>query len=158
MLYCTFRLNGSDLSNLSCPGVGFFSAYSGNSGPHRNNPDSVTLKGTGPLPPGKYYIVERPRSIGTRIKDIAASKFTGSDHSIWFGLYRVDKHIDDVTFINDVERGNFRLHPAGYEGISNGCITLPSSSDFGILRQALLNTPKEIISDSLFAFGTIQVY
>ncbi|HBU6130012.1 MULTISPECIES: DUF2778 domain-containing protein [unclassified Enterobacter] len=158
MIHCTFRLNGNALSNLSCPGVGFFPAYSGNEGHHRNNPDSVAVKNIGPLPPGKYYIVERPRSIGTRVKDFFATKYTGSDHSIWFALYRDDPSIDDVTFFEEVARGNFRLHPAGYEGISNGCITLPSPAHFHILREALLRTPQTLVTASLSAYGTVQVY
>lgn len=60
MIHCTFRLNGNALSNLSCTGIGFFPAYSGNTGQHRNNPDSVAIKDIGALPPGKYYIVDRP--------------------------------------------------------------------------------------------------
>ncbi|MGL5602592.1 MAG: DUF2778 domain-containing protein [Silvania sp.] len=158
MIHCTFRLNGNALSNLSCPGIGFFPAYSGNTGHHRNNPDSVAVKNIGPLPPGKYYIVDRPRSLSTRVRDVFATKYTGSDHSIWFALYRVDGLVDDHTFIEQVERGNFRLHPAGYEGVSNGCITLPSPSHFAILREALLRTPSIRVSASLNAYGTIQVY
>lgn len=158
MIQCTFRLNGNGLSNLSCPGNGFFPAYSGNVGHNRNNPDSVKVKGIGPLPPGKYYIVDRPRSFMTKLKDIGATKYTGSDHSIWFALYRADNNIDDYTFVDEVERGNFRLHPAGYEGISNGCITLPSPSHFAVLREALMRTPKMIVSGSLYAYGTVQVY
>lgn len=82
----------------------------------------------------------------------------GSKNLIWFALYRVDGNIDDHTFIDAVDRGNFRLHPAGYEGISNGCITLPSPSHFLILRDALLRTPKFQVSGSLYAYGTVQVY
>ncbi|QGG08207.1 DUF2778 domain-containing protein [Enterobacter cancerogenus] len=158
MIRCTFHLNGGQLSNLSCPGIGFFPAYSGNAGQHRNNPDSVAVKNIGPLPPGKYYIVDRPRSIGTHVKDYFATKYTLSDHSTWFALYRDDKSIDDITFIDEVARGNFRLHPAGWAGISNGCITLPSPTHFHILREALLSTPKMLVTASLFAYGTIQVY
>lgn len=158
MIHCTFRLNGNTLSNLSCPGIGFFPAYSGNTGQHRNNPDSITVKNIGPLPPGKYYIVDRPRSLSTRVRDVFATTYTGSDHSIWFALYRVDSNIDDHTFVAQVERGNFRLHPAGYEGISNGCITLPSPSHFAVLREALMRTPTVLVTASLKAYGTIQVY
>ncbi len=158
MIHCTFRLNGNGLSNLSCPGIGFFPAYSGNEGHHQNNPDSVTVKNIGPLPPGKYYIVDRPRSLSTRVNDVFASKYTGSDHSIWFALYRVDDNLDDHTFINEVARGNFRLHPAGYAGISNGCITLPSPHHFAVLREALMSTPKIMVSASFSAYGTVQVY
>lgn len=159
MIQCTFRLNGFGLSNLSCPGIGFFPAYSGNAGAHRNNPDSVSIQGTGPLPPGRYYIVDRPRGgVGSFVMDAFASKISGSDRDHWFALFRDDGSVDDVTFINGVSRGLFRLHPAGYEGTSNGCITLPSPSHFRILREAILRTPTYLVSGSLRAYGTIQVY
>ena len=79
-------------------------------------------------------------------------------HESWFALFRDDNLIDDTTFIEDVERGNFRLHPAGYRGISNGCITFTSKSHFAILREALLITPTTMVSPTLKAFGTVQVY
>lgn len=63
-----------------------------------------------------------------------------------------------ISFIEEVARGNFRLHPAGYEGISNGCITLPSPSHFAMLREALMKTPTVLVTESLKAYGTIQVY
>ncbi|EGT0619147.1 DUF2778 domain-containing protein [Citrobacter braakii] len=159
MIRCTFHLNGGQLSNLSCPGVGFFPAYSGNSGEHRNNPESVAIKDIGPLPPGKYYIVSRPKGgIFSAIKDYTASEISGSDRDIWFGLFREDEKLDDVTFYNKVNRGYFRLHPAGYTGVSNGCITLPSRAHYNILREALLSTPQMLVTPSLRAYGTIQVY
>ncbi|MGL4723155.1 MAG: DUF2778 domain-containing protein [Scandinavium sp.] len=159
MIRCTFHLNGGALSTLSCPGIGFFPAYSGNAGPMRNNPDSIKIKDIGPLPAGQYFIVTRGRGgLGTRARDWFQSEATGSDRSIWFALYRNDSRIDDLTFIEDVERGHFRLHPAGYAGRSDGCITLPRRSDFTLLREALLKTPAFKVSASLTAFGTIQVY
>lgn len=159
MIQCTFRLNGFGLSNLSCPGIGFFPAYSGNAGPHRNNPGSVTIPSIGPLPPGRYFIVSRPTGgIRTAVMDRVASFVSGSDRSVWFALYRDDAQIDDRTFIDEVERGNFRLHPAGYKGVSEGCITLASPSHYAILHRALLRTPTFLVSGSLRAYGTIQVY
>ncbi|NIG73719.1 DUF2778 domain-containing protein [Cedecea neteri] len=158
MIRCTFHLNGGALSTLSCPGVGFFPAYSG-TGASRNNPDDIAVKNIGPLPPGQYYIVIRGTGgIVTSINDSIASVISGSDRSIWFALYRNDEQIDDFTFIDVVERGHFRLHPAGYKGTSEGCITLPRLSDFMLLREALLKTPKIQVSASLSAFGTVQVY
>lgn len=159
MIRCTFHLNGGQLSTLSCPGVGFFPAYSGNAGTKRNNPDSVTLQDIGPLPPGKYYIVSRPAGgIRTRVRDYLASEVSGSDRGVWFGLFREDGNIDDQTFYEEVRRGSFRLHPAGYQGISNGCITLPGKDHYDLLRNALLNSPQIIVTANLRAFGTIQVY
>ncbi|ATF92902.1 Uncharacterised protein [Cedecea neteri] len=41
MIRCTFHLNGGALSTLSCPGIGFFAAYSGQAGSTRNNPEQA---------------------------------------------------------------------------------------------------------------------
>ena len=159
MIKCTFHLNGGALSTLSCPGIGFFPAYSGEAGSMRNNPDSIGLKDIGPLPPGQYYIVTRATGgFGTKARDWFASEISGSDRSVWFALYRNDGNIDDHTFIEQVNRGNFRLHPAGYKGISQGCITLPRKSDFMLLRETLLKSAPVMASASLRAFGTVQVY
>jgi hypothetical protein len=159
MIRCTFHLNGYQLSTLSCPGIGFFPAYSGNAGVNRNNPNAIAAKKVGPLPPGNYYIVSRPRG-GFRSlwQDMIHGLESGSDRDLWFALYRKDRLIDDMTFIEGVERGHFRLHPAGKSGISDGCITLPNHSDYAILLQALLSTPSMMVSSQLKAFGTIQVY
>jgi hypothetical protein len=63
-----------------------------------------------------------------------------------------------VTWVNGVQRGQFRLHPAGGLGISLGCITLPSHSDFMRIRNALLHTSKIPASSSgLSAYGAIEV-
>jgi hypothetical protein len=161
MLRCCFRLNCSSLSTLSVPGVGLFPAYSGNAGVYRNNPDAADIKDIGPLPPGKYYIVSRPLGgYRTMVLDYFRSQASGSDRSLWFALYREDNNIDDYTFYNGVERGHFRLHPAGYQGISNGCITLPSRSHFMILREALLSkhNAQVRVTAQLTAYGTVQVY
>lgn len=159
MIRCTFRLNGQNMSTFSCPGVGFFPAYSGYAGSTRNNPDDIEKVEAGPLPPGRYYIVSKPT--GGRfpvLHDFIASVVSGSDRSVWFALYRDDGKIDDHTFIGKVERGNFRLHPAGYRGISEGCITLPSRSNYQVLYQALTQTARFYVSPSLVAYGTVQVY
>lgn len=159
MIRCTFHLNGYQLSNLSCPGIGFFPAYSGQSGNDRNNPGSTAKPDIGPLPPGEYYIVSRGAGgVFTHISDYFASNISGSDRSTWFALYRNDGTIDDMTFFEKVTRGHFRLHPAGYRGISKGCITLSSKAHFEILRNALLSTPTIMVSSSLRAYGTVQVY
>ncbi len=50
MIRCTFHLNSGQLSNLSCPGIGFFPAYSGNKGAMRNNPNDSGIQDVGPLP------------------------------------------------------------------------------------------------------------
>ncbi len=60
LLRCTFHLNGNSIGTLSCPGVGFFSAFSGNSSA-TNNPNKTELKDIVPLPCGRYYIILRGR-------------------------------------------------------------------------------------------------
>ena len=158
MIRCSFHLNGNALSTLSCPGLGFFPAYSGNEGGNRNNPSSASIPDIGPLPPGLYYIVDRGRGgLLTMAKDGVASILSGSDRGVWFALYRQDAVVDDLTFYEEVRRGNFRLHPAGYEGVSKGCVTLPRKSDFMLLRDFLLKTPTFKVGQ-LTAYGTIQVY
>lgn len=159
MIRCTFHLNGGQLSTLSCPGIGFFPAYSGNTGVYRNNPNAVAAPGAGPLPPGKYYIVSRPQGgLRTRWHDMIKELESGSNRDFWFALYREDGNLDDVTFIDDVKRGSFRLHPAGQSCISNGCITLPNHSHYEILMHSLLSSGAIMISAQLKAFGTVQVY
>ena len=159
MLNCTFLLNAKPMSTLCCPGTGYFPAYSGLAGVYRNNPQTIDKVKKGALPVGKYYIVSRPNGgWGSAVRDRLASWGSGSDRDLWFALFKDDGVIDDVTFINTVQRGSFRLHPAGYQGISEGCITLPSSSDFAILRDALLSTETFNLTPLLTAFGTIHVY
>lgn len=67
----------------------------------------------GPVPAGKYWIVDRPED----------------------GL---------------------RLHPGA---LSEGCITLPHDSDFAMLRNALLRTPRVDVPcmSKLKVYGTIEV-
>lgn len=159
MIRCTFHLNGGALSTLGCPGIGFFAAYSGQAGSTRNNPDAMAVKNIGPLPPGKYYIVSRPT--GGRfsgIRDYFGSVVSGSDRELWFGLFRDDGSVDDYTFIEDVKRSNFRLHPAGYKGTSHGCITFPGLSQYMILRNSLLSTTTFNVTSTLIAYGTVYVY
>ncbi|CAN7288738.1 DUF2778 domain-containing protein [Trinickia sp. LjRoot230] len=55
---CTFSLNSQKTSVLSCPGAGLFSAFSGTSTGH-DNPKAVAQPDIGPLPPGRYFIVDR---------------------------------------------------------------------------------------------------
>jgi hypothetical protein len=76
----------------------------------------------------------------------------------WFSLYRADDVIDDVTRIDGVERGQFRLHPKGLAGRSEGCITLESKNDFEKIRQRLLNNEKRLIpGTNIQYYGTIEV-
>ena len=140
LLQCFFHLNGGTYATLSVPGVGIFPAFSGN-GDATNRAESANIPDIGPLPPGRYYILLR--GLGgwyTQTKDSVNAFFTGSNRNEWFALYRDDGLINDETFVKGVRRGEFRLHPIGPSGISKGCITLYSQSDFKILASALLRT------------------
>lgn len=139
----TFILNGADYAPLHFPGVGTFMAFSGG-GANRNNIRSAHIPRHGPLPPGKYWIVDREQG-GIYARAKAATKdfynyvFNGAQfgHWAWFALLRDDFVIDDITWFRGVERGLFRLHPGT---VSEGCITLPRNADFALLRDRLTNT------------------
>ena len=158
MIRCTFHLNGYQLSTLSCPGLGFF--------PHILEIPGITeiilmplrLLRWAPYPKTLLYRDTSTGGFGTHWHDAIKGLESGSNRDFWFALYRHDTHIDDRTFINNVERGSFRLHPAGQSGISNGCITLPNHSHYRILMHGLLASGTFKVTAGLDALGTIQVY
>lgn len=160
-LHGTFIINNADYSPLSFPGVGTFLAFSGN-GAYRNRGGCTKIAGNGPLPAGHYYIVDRPKgSLANKVRAWGVDTFKSTfyypvDHSEWFALYRNDMSIDDGTWIDAVARGGFRLHPGM---ISDGCITLAHNTDFALLRNAILRTPKVRIpcTKNLMTYGTIEV-
>ena len=124
-----------------------------------NRAESANIPDIGPLPPGRYYIILR--GLGgwyTQTKDSVNAFFTGSNRNEWFALYRDDGLINDETFVKGVRRGEFRLHPIGPSGISKGCITLYSQSDFKILASALLRTGGQQLGNYMIAHGVVQVY
>lgn len=155
---CHFSLNGMPSSLLQCYGIGSFPAFSGQK-QGVNNASLTAVKNIGPLPQGRYYIVGRQS--GGRLSELRDSFLRygyGTNRKEWFALYRADGKIDDWTFINGVKRGNFRLHPVGPMGLSEGCITLIHISDFEYLRVQLLKTSMiPVPGSSLQAYGTIQV-
>ncbi|MBK0097520.1 DUF2778 domain-containing protein [Erwinia sp. S63] len=156
-----FVLNGADIAPLTVYGVGTFMAFSGQES-YINKGGCAHIPNKGPIPPGHYYVVDRPlgslRNIARGIAaDIGLSIYlrTVIDHFEWFALYRVDGTIDDKTFYQGVERGSFRLHPGQ---ISEGCITLVHRTDFYRLKTAILNQPKlDIPGSKLKAYGKIEV-
>ncbi|EJQ0791427.1 DUF2778 domain-containing protein [Cronobacter sakazakii] len=157
-----FILNEADFAPLTIYGVGTFLAFSGN-GEYRNRSNSTTTPDNGPIPEGKYWIVDRPEGnwkngLRSWAIDTQRTYWDGvpTDHSTWFALYRDDRGIDDTTWINNVRRGSFRLHPGR---LSLGCITLAHSSDFEIIRKALLNTEQVQVPcmKSLMTYGCIEV-
>lgn len=161
--YGKFIINDEDLSPLIIPGIGAFKAFSGDT-VYRNRGGCTAVPDKGPIPAGLYWIVDRPTG-GLKSRAIAQAKdwWSGisgpsSHHTEWFALYRDDGVIDDHTWINGVERGQFRLHPAGGRGISLGCITLPNYADFEKIRRELLHTFTIPARHSgIRAYGTIEV-
>lgn len=146
-----FELNSQQFTSLG--GLrNSFVAFSGN-GPHRNNASSTGVANGGPIPLGRYFIVDRQS--GGRLGWLRDA-IRNADQ--WFALYRDDGTLDDTTFINSVRRGEFRLHPLGPSGMSTGCIVIQDPSRFGVLRSELLSsTPTTLPSSSLRAYGTITV-
>ncbi|MGF6379349.1 hypothetical protein OKW33_002234 [Paraburkholderia atlantica] len=126
------------------------------------NPQSSCSAPVGPA--GKYWIVDQPTGgLGSQALALAKDTWNAAwgsptNHNEWFALYRDDGSIDDFTWVNGVKRGHFRLHPAGGEGASLGCITLPSRADFLVIRNSLLNTSTILTGrPGLRAYGTIEV-
>ncbi len=156
---CKFKLDKREISSLQCEGVGEFAAFSGRDGISKNNADYSDKLGVGPLPVGRYYIVDRGSGgFFSRLYTSAVDWVNDNDHSTWFALYRDDGKVDDETFVNGVRRGNFRLHPHGRLNISEGCITLSDKAAFIRLRKRLLGTVRMPIPDGTgFAYGVIEV-
>ncbi|PKE27656.1 hypothetical protein CWS43_25680 [Rahnella sp. AA] len=157
-LTCSFVLNGMETSILSCAGVGNFPAFSGRFA-GRNNPTLTNVAMSGALPVGRYYIVSRESGGRLGAVRMAALKYIyGAAREDWFSLYRDDGKINDETFIEGVKRGNFRLHPIGPLGLSEGCITMTSLAEFDYLRAALMATSMITIpGSSLKAHGIMKV-
>lgn len=127
-------------------------AFSGQ-GQHTNRPASSCHAGLGPIPPGTYYIFDR------EVKGLAATfRELFLDRSEWFALYAVDGRIDDEVYCNSVKRGNFRLHPKGIRGISEGCITVESHTDYYAVRSVIKNSQQVSVPGSaLKAYGRVVV-
>ena len=151
MIECKFELNGKSLSDFWC-GATKFPAFSG-LGDHVNRRLSSCIPAKGPIPPGDYYIFDRQSGglLGP-LRDL----FSGKDE--WFALYAADGKIDDEMFCEEIKRGNFRLHPKGIRGISQGCITINSQNDFLSLRAILKNNKQEAVPGTeLLAYGRVTV-
>lgn len=151
MVECSFELNNKPMSSISLNNLRF-PAFSG-FGLHANRREFACHAGVGPIPPGVYYVLDRQSGglLGP-LRDLFSEK------SDWFALYAADGKIDDETFCNKVKRGNFRLHPNGSLGISQGCITLEKQADFNKLRAHLKGSSQiDIPGTSLKAYGRMTV-
>lgn len=151
MVDCRFELNGEPMSALHCRGQAF-AAFSGR-GAHANKRAFACHAGVGPIPPGTYFILDR-QSGGL----LGAFRDLFNDRKTWFALYANDGRIDDETYCNAVKRGQFRLHPKGPLGVSEGCITIDSESAFQHL-QALIRGAVQVPvpGTPLKAYGKVVV-
>ncbi|MGE9553594.1 DUF2778 domain-containing protein [Erwinia amylovora] len=157
-----FVVNDASYAPLTFAGLGTFLAFSGN-GKYRNHGGCESVPENGPIPTGKYWIVDRPSGgmysrLRAAVKDEYNRVFNDAAyrHSDWFALYRDDMSIDDGTWVRSVWRGNFRLHPGS---LSLGCITLAHNGDYGKIRDALINAMKIPVPcmKNMFAYGFIEV-
>jgi Protein of unknown function (DUF2778) len=162
MIHGKLMLNGADYAPLNLYGVGVFMAFSGR-GNYRNKGSCGAIAGDGPLPLGKYWVVDRREGNWFTQKEVEAkdaiNRMIGRyeyGRSDWFALWRDDWGIDDWTWIEGVKRGNFRLHPGTF---SEGCITIAHPSDFGLIRNAFMKNPPFQLpcTRSLMARGYIEV-
>lgn len=158
----TLILNSAHYAPFNLYGVGVFMAHSG-LGAFRNNANCGAIANVGPIPPGKYWIVDRKEAnwFAQKKQEIhdEANRLIGRHEfgkSDWFALWRDDWGIDDYTWIEDVKRGNFRLHPGT---VSKGCITIAHDADFAMIRNALMNTSLIQVPcmRSLMARGWVEV-
>lgn len=79
MIIARYALNGLPSSILTVPGIGNFSAFSGQLY-GRNNPTMASKPEIGPIPPGRYFIVNRQS--GGRLgglSDFALKNIYGTD-------------------------------------------------------------------------------
>ncbi|MCC8396900.1 DUF2778 domain-containing protein [Paraburkholderia sp. MMS20-SJTR3] len=155
---CLFLLNRKTTSVLTCRGLGGFEAFSGKA-TGRNNPDLTYRKNIGALPEGTYYLVDRQS--GGRLGFVRdtwnAYGFGSTDHREWFMLW--NPATGDKTNIYGIERGNFRLHPAGPQGLSEGCITVKRPYDFQRLAAYIRSHGMKVAvpGTSMKAYGTVIV-
>lgn len=149
---CTFVLNSQPLSVLTCGGL-TAPAYSGRPG-QLNNATAVTDAKRGPLPKGRYYIVDEPRV--ARLGWLKELKERPSANA--FALYRSDGAIDDWTYVDGLRRGRFRLHPIGSAHACEGCITVVHPKVFDRLATRLRASERVLIpGTSTRYYGMLDV-
>ncbi len=150
MLQCQFRINGKETSRLEIDNRSY-PAFSGFE-IHVNNLRSQCIQNLGPIPKGKYYIVDRATGVLQKLN----AWLTARDD--WFALFAIDENIDEFVLCNGIRRGKFRLNPIGDEGISLGCVTLINKSDFKIVRTTLLAQPPKLVGKhGAKAYGILNV-
>ncbi|WP_186258332.1 DUF2778 domain-containing protein [Burkholderia gladioli] len=155
---CTFDLNGKTTSTLNCPGFGMVSAFSGTKS-GRDNPNATGIEGIGPIPKGTYYIVDRQSGgrLGWFHDAIGKYGIGTTDHTKWFMLWNAST--GDSTYVGNVKRGQFRLHPMGQLRLSEGCITVTNPTTFDRLAEYIRKNGADLpVPGSMFkAYGTVDV-
>ena len=132
--------------------------FSGN-GRYTNDPNSTAEPNSGPIPPGKYYVIERQSGgrLG-KIKELFYEWWTGNDRTKWLALIAIDDKIDNSTTVNGVIRSNFRMHPGS---TSLGCITFMDFSVFEMVRQFILDTESAKVQNAMggeyIYYGILEV-
>jgi len=153
LIECRFKLNDKSMSVFSI-GASSFPAFSG-LGTDVNRRAAMCRSGTGPIPPGKYYIFDRQS--GGMLGPLW-DRLGGRDKRAWFSLYAIDGKIDDYLICDQITRGNFRLHPKWIYGISKGCITIENYLDFQCIRAILKGTQQVAVEGtSLTTYGIVSV-
>lgn len=151
MYQCTFALNDKPMSAFNL-GAFSFPAFSG-LGTNVNKRSAACLLGAGAIPLGAYFIVNRAQ--GGILGKLATM---ASGRSDWFALYAADGRINDEMFCAGIKRGQFRLHPKGPMGRSEGCVVIDSETHFHHLSVILRGSPPVQISGSEYkAYGTLGV-
>lgn len=151
MVDCRFELNGKPMSEFRC-GSHKFPAFSA-LGNYVNKRMAVCKAGVGAIPPGAYFIIDRQSGglLGP-LRDAISGKRD------WFSLLADDGKIDDVTICDKIIRGEFRLHPKGTVGISQGCIVIDDADRFQLLRAILKTSAQQKISGTSFmTYGRVVV-
>lgn len=101
MIYCTLDLREVSRDGrlkLRCAGSATFDVFSG-LGEFKNNADYYMEK-NGPIPPGTYWIVDRPKGgVGSWFKQMEKEWRTGNDYDDWFALYKDDGLVNDHTIV-----------------------------------------------------------
>lgn len=140
----TFELNNKPMSSFKI-GASSFPAFSG-LGQYVNRGISACVPNQGPIPPGEYFILDG------WLRDL----FSGKGE--WFALYANDGKIDDQIWCEQVKRGQFRLHPKGRTGMSQGCIVIDRPNDFQVVSSILRNGEPQLIADTeIRAWGKVSV-
>lgn len=151
MIECSFELNDKPMSAFRI-GALSFPAFSGKDA-YVNRRSVACTPNLGAIPPGRYYILDR-ESGGL----LGPLRELWNNKRDWLSLYADDGKIDDYTLCEHIKRGNFRLHPKGEFGISEGCITIASTADFYRIRSMLKATrPVPISGTSLHTYGKVTV-